>query len=104
MTTERLYIGEMGPVLPNMTWAMPQGSPINTFDTLATFHQQVEESHYDLVNLSTRQMATVLNLLMDSTNQRFNVINHQMNRMAVALDVNDNLDNHNMHNEEDIPS
>ena len=48
-------------------------------------------------------MTIVLNPLIDSTNQRFDVINRQMNRMAAALDVNDNPNNHNVHNEEDIP-
>ena len=48
-------------------------------------------------------MAIVLNLLIDLTNQLFDMINHQINRLAAILDVNDNLDNHNVHNEEDIP-
>ena len=38
MTMKRLCIGEMRHVFPNMTWAMPQGSPINTLDTLVTSH------------------------------------------------------------------
>ena len=48
---------------------MPQGFPINTLDTLATFRQQVEESHHDLVNFLTQQMATVFNPLINLTNQ-----------------------------------
>ena len=62
MTTERLHMGEIGPIFPNMARAMPRGFPINTLGTLATFCQKVEESHHDLVNLLTQQMAIVLNL------------------------------------------
>ena len=69
MTTKRLHMEEMGPVFPNMTRAMPQGSPINTLDTLATFCQQVKESHRDLVNLLTQQIAAMLHPLINDTNQ-----------------------------------
>ena len=39
---------------------------------------------------------------IDLTNERFDVSNRQMNRMVAAFDVNDSLDNHNVHNEKDI--
>ena len=68
MTIERLHMGETGPVSLNMTRAIAQGSPINTLDTLVPYRQQVEESHHDLVNLLTLQIAIVLNPLIDSTN------------------------------------
>ena len=81
-----------------MTRTMPQSSPFNTLDTLATFHQ-VKESHHDFVNLLTHQMATILYPLIDLTNQQSDVINRQMNRTTATLDVNDNPDNQNVHNE-----
>ena len=69
---------------------MPEDTPCSTVDSLATFRQQVDESHHDLVNMLTCYMTIVLNPLIELTNRRFDVINRQMNRIVEAIDLNDN--------------
>ena len=73
-----------------MTRRMTQSTtPSYTVESLATFRQQVEESHHDLMTMLTHQMATVLNPLIESNNQYFDTINKQMNKMVEALHLDD---------------
>ena len=58
---ERTWPVETSLVISNMTRGMPQYTPTHTIESLATFRQQVNESHHDLLNMLTHQMATVLN-------------------------------------------
>ena len=51
------------PIFPNMLRTLPLGNP--SIESLAIFYQQLEESHHDLVNILTQQMATILLALKD---------------------------------------
>lgn len=35
------------------------------------FWEQIDKSHHDLVNMLTQQMATILNLLIETNNARY---------------------------------
>ena len=55
-----------------MLKTLPLGNPNNAIESLATFRQQLEKSHHDLVNMLTQQMAIVLTSLIESINTRYN--------------------------------
>ena len=57
-TIKRTQFIETDPVFPNMTRGMPYSTPGHTVESLATFRQQVKESHHSLMNMLTHQMAT----------------------------------------------
>ena len=61
----------MGPVYPNMPRSMPLATSSYTNESLATFRQQLEESHHELVNMLTHQMAIVITQLLETNNTRY---------------------------------
>ena len=54
-----------------MTRLMPLAAPSYTNESLATFRQQLEESHHELVNMLTHQMVTVITPILESNNTRY---------------------------------
>jgi hypothetical protein len=44
--------------------------------------QQMDESNHEMVNLLTQQIGTVFNPLIQSTNDSYNMLAHQMGRIA----------------------
>ncbi|MED6150050.1 hypothetical protein PIB30_068425 [Stylosanthes scabra] len=71
-------------VFLEMSRQMPtSSSPVNnTVESLAVFRQQIEESHHDLVNLLTQQMATVLIPMIENNNDRIDQMAQQVNELA----------------------
>ncbi|XP_016167911.1 uncharacterized protein LOC107610368 [Arachis ipaensis] len=53
---------------------------------MAIFRQHVEESHHDLVNLLTQQMATILNPMMADHESKFERLARQVGQIARILD------------------
>ena len=72
---------------------LPLKTPSNTVESLATFRQQLKESHHDLVNMLTQQMATIFTLLIESTNTRYDQLARQVNRIAGIVNVDENPNN-----------
>ncbi|MED6187819.1 hypothetical protein PIB30_080131 [Stylosanthes scabra] len=54
----------------------------NIVESLAVFRQQMEESHHDLVNLLTQQMAIVLTPMIENNNARIEQVARQVNDLA----------------------
>ncbi|MED6223727.1 hypothetical protein PIB30_076956, partial [Stylosanthes scabra] len=71
-------------IFPEMSRQMPtSSSPANnTLESLAVFRQQIEESHHDLVNFLTQQMATVLTPIIENNNARIEQVAHQVNELV----------------------
>ncbi|MED6186594.1 hypothetical protein PIB30_068257 [Stylosanthes scabra] len=71
-------------IFPEMPRQMPTNSgPVNnTTESLAVFRQQIEESHHDLVNLLTQQMATMLTPMIENNNARIDQVAQQVNELA----------------------
>ena len=61
----------MGPIYPTMPRSMPLTTPSYTNESLATFRQQLEESHHKLVNMLTHKMAIVITPLLESNYTRY---------------------------------
>ena len=72
---------------------MPRSMPLTTLsytnESLATFRQQLEESHHELVNMLTHQMAIVITPLLESNNIRYEYLAQQISRIASIVDVVD---------------
>jgi hypothetical protein len=47
-----------------------------------SLRQQMDESNHEMVNLLTQQIGTVFNPLIQSTNDSYNMLAHQMGRIA----------------------
>ena len=77
---------QTGPMYPNMPRTMPLTNPSYTNESLATFRQQLEESHHELVNMLTHQMATVITPIIESNNTRYEQLARQVNRIASIVD------------------
>ena len=58
----------VGPIFPTMSHHHTVGPYAKTVETLGIFHQQIDESHHDLANLLTQQMATILYHLIETNN------------------------------------
>ncbi|MED6198694.1 hypothetical protein PIB30_068972 [Stylosanthes scabra] len=71
-------------IFPEMFRQMPPETSHtnNTVESLAVFRQQIEESHHDLVNLLTRQMATMLTPMIENNNARIEQVAQQVNDLA----------------------
>lgn len=89
-TVERTQLVKRSPILYTPR-EMTQSTQGHTVKSITTFRQQDEESNLDLKNKLTHQMATVLNSLTESNNQHFDTVNTPMNRMAKALDSNEDV-------------
>ncbi|RYQ97750.1 hypothetical protein Ahy_B08g093830 isoform C [Arachis hypogaea] len=61
-------------------------STSNASNSMAIFRQHVEESHHDLVNLLTQQMATILNPMMADHESKFERLARQVGQIARILD------------------
>lgn len=53
-----------------------------TNNTFKSIRQQIDESHHDLVNMLTHQMATVKNLMFTNANYNYQLLARQMGRLA----------------------
>ncbi|MED6195806.1 hypothetical protein PIB30_041439 [Stylosanthes scabra] len=64
--------GENRPTILEMSRKMPiEPNPANnTVESLAVFRRQIEESHHDLINMLTQQMAIVLTPMIENNNAR----------------------------------
>ena len=67
------------------------GSPANTVKSLVVFRQQIDESHHDLANLLTQQMATILNPLIATNNARLEQLAKQVGHITQFINLNENL-------------
>ena len=67
-----------GPIFPSMPSNHTVLSPANTIKSLVVFRQQIDESHHDMANLLTQQMATVLNPSIVSNNACFEQLARQV--------------------------
>ena len=70
---------------------MPLAKPTYTNESLATFRQQLEESHHELMNVLTHQMATAITPLLESNNTRYEQLAWQLNQIASIVDAVDEL-------------
>ena len=61
----------INPIYCTMPRSMPLTTPSYIIESLATFRQQLEESHHEYVNMLTHQMATVIIPLLESNNIRY---------------------------------
>ncbi|MED6177293.1 hypothetical protein PIB30_096818 [Stylosanthes scabra] len=97
-------IGNNRTVFPEMSRQMPTSSnPVNnTVESLAVFRQQIEESHHDLVNLLTQQMATVLTPMIENNNARIDQVAQQVNELVENL--NPQPTRHQMYNHRNPPA
>ena len=77
---------QIGPIYPNMPRTMPLTNPSYANESLATFRQQLEESHHELVNMLTHQMATVITPVIESNKTRYEQLARQVNRIASIVD------------------
>ncbi|MED6201244.1 hypothetical protein PIB30_092943 [Stylosanthes scabra] len=70
-----------------MSRQMPiEPSPTNNIvEFLAVSRQQIEESHHDLVNILTQQMATVLTPMIENSNAKIEYVAHQVNDLAETI-------------------
>ena len=81
----------MGPIFPTMPRSIPLTTPSYTNESLAIFRHQLEESHHELVNMLTRQMATIITPLLESNNTRYEQLVRQVNQIASIVDAVDEL-------------
>ncbi|RYR31911.1 uncharacterized protein LOC107610525 [Arachis ipaensis] len=56
---------------------------------MAEFRQYIDESHYDLVNLLTHQMATILNPILDDNESKYDQLVKQVERIARIVDYDE---------------
>ncbi|XP_045802327.1 uncharacterized protein LOC123895902 [Trifolium pratense] len=50
--------------------------------TMMSFRQQMDESNHEMVNTLTSQLGTILNPLINNTNNNYQLLAHQMGRIA----------------------
>ncbi|PNX61620.1 hypothetical protein L195_g060749, partial [Trifolium pratense] len=50
--------------------------------TMMSFRQQMDESNHEMVNTLTSQLGTILNPLINNTNDNYQLLAHQMGRIA----------------------
>ncbi|RYQ82958.1 hypothetical protein Ahy_B10g101559 [Arachis hypogaea] len=65
------------------------GSTSNASNSMAVFRQHVEESHHDLVNLSTQQMTQILNPMMADHESKFERLARQVERIARIINYDE---------------
>ncbi|PNX68809.1 hypothetical protein L195_g056372, partial [Trifolium pratense] len=53
-----------------------------TNETMMSFRQQMDESNHEMVNTLTSQLGTILNPLINNTNNNYQLLAHQMGRIA----------------------
>ena len=87
----------MKPVFSNISRNHIVGFPANIIESLAVFHQQIDERHHDLANLLTQQMATVLNPLIATNNARFEQLVRQVGHIVEVINLDKNHKNRMMH-------
>ena len=73
------------------------GSLANTIESLAILSQQIDESHYDLANLLTQQMVTVVNPWIVTNNAWFEQLARQVGRIAEIINLDETQSNKMMH-------
>lgn len=56
-------------------------SPLTTNSLLAV-RQQIDKSNYDMLNILTQQIGSVFNPLIPNTNDRYQQLAHQMDRIV----------------------